>query len=153
MKHLKLFENFNDIQEDLKDILQYLEDDLDLYITDRVLGRDLEISIYGEPPSRNSIAARALGAYAGRFRFDKNVKNILDLLTKYCQEENLKFSIQLWYKGQQVINVDGRDDEMTFAYRRPYYPYVTKEIKSLTEIPTDRWVNLIKIIILNKKEN
>jgi len=144
MKHLKLFENFDDIQEDLKDILQYLEDDLDLYITDRILGRDLEISIYGEPPSRNSI---------GRFRFDKNVKNILDLLTKYCQEDNLKFSIQLWYKGRQVINVDGRDDRMTFAYRRPYYPYVTKEIKSLTEIPTERWVNIIKIIILNKKEN
>jgi hypothetical protein len=42
---------------------------------------------------------------------------------------------------------------MTFDYRKPDYTYVTKEIKHITEIPTDRWVNLIKIIILNKKEN
>lgn len=141
MKHLKLFENFNDIQEDLKDILQYLEDDLDLYITDRVLGRDLEIFINQKPPSNNSI---------GRFRFDKNVKNILDLLTKYCQEDGFKFSIQLWYKGRQIIIIDGRGNTTTFDYIRPDYSYVTKEIKSLTEIPTDRWVNLIKIIILKK---
>jgi len=65
----------------------------------------------------------------------------------------LKFSIQLWYKGRQVINVDGRGETMTFDYRRSDYTYVTKEIKHITEIPTDRWVNLIKIIILNKKEN
>jgi hypothetical protein len=140
MKYLKLFENFEEVQEDLKDILQYLEDDLDLYVTDRELGRDLEIAIYEKPPSRNSI---------GRFRFDKNVKNILDLLINYCKEDNLKFSIKLWSNGRQVINVDGRDNQMTFDYRRPDYSYVTKEIKSLTEIPTERWVNTIQIVILH----
>jgi len=151
MKYLMLFENFesDDILLDIKDRLQYFEDDLDLYVRDRFLRGDLEIFISEKPPQGFSRSTDSIG----RFRFDKNFKMTLDLLIKYCQQNDLKFSIQLWYKGRQVINVDGRGETMTFDYRRSDYTYVTKEIKHITEIPTDRWVNLIKIIILNKKEN
>jgi len=142
-----LFENFesDDILLDIKDRLQYFEDDLDLDAKIEKLGGDLEIFITnGQPVLFNKLS---------RFRFDKNFKMTLDLLIKYCQQNDLKFSIQLWSNGRQVINVDGRGETMTFDYRRPDYTYVTKEIKHITDIPTDRWVNLIKIIILNKKEN
>jgi hypothetical protein len=147
MRFLKLFEDFGrDILSDIKDILDYIEDDLDLRCqltnwSEIEEGSDLEIFITnGQPVLLNKIS---------RFRFNSEIKKYLDSLVDYLSKNNLKFKIQLYSNAKQVIVVDGRGGTMKFDYIKPNYGYITREIKHITDIPNDRWVNYIQIIILN----
>lgn len=143
MKHLKLFENFNDIQGDLKDILQYLEDDLNLVVSyDEIPNgwSDLDISIDNGIPGYKSEKCK--------FQFNKNLKNILDVFIGYCIKNEILFDISCFRRGSKVFRIWGSSKSGKFFYKRLQHETQKelKEIKSCNDIP-DRLIEWIKISI------
>lgn len=136
MKYLKLFEQLFEEQEELEEIFYYFSDDLNLTYLGEEIGDGFEFRIHN---------------FGKRFRFDGKVKQILDLVVKFCKRENFDFRIKLMYEGRTKIDIDMRgNEEILLHYIGPDYRYSTKKIESITQIRTDRWVDLIKIDILKK---
>ena len=142
MRFLKLFENYITIKEDLKDILNYLEDDFDLEVKITENSKKFEIVISAPKKSKYN--------HKYVLTMNEEINSILDVLINYCNNNELKFKINLYHKindclrGKAYINKNNK--KITCLILKNYGEQ-TKEIKSLSDVKA-RFVNYITIEIV-----